>query len=1141
METFPINALRFQIRHFVRSMNLTVSCAGCLLIAAILLLPVMLCSSASGQSVANAEIHGVVQDPTGAVVSGAKITATQTDTGHVQSAVSGSDGSFLLPGLPVGSYTLEIVAPSFDRYLQRGIVLQVGQNVQVNVPLTAGAVTQEVQVSADANMVETQGTAVSEVIDQKRIVDIPLNGRQITDLVLLSGGAASPPNGGSRVVTSHDYPNSAAISVNGGQINGNNFLLDGADHNDSHSNINMPFPFPDALQEFSVQTSGISARFGLHPGSVVNVVTKSGTNSIHGDLFEFVRNGDLNARFFPAVVRDSLKRNQYGGTIGGPILKNKIFLFGGFQETAIRTAPATTTAYVATQQELNGDFSTEESSTCQTGGAKILNDPATGLPFSPTNQINPSRYTVPSKALLGLIPLSSDPCGKLVFAIPNPSNEYQYVSRMDWNQSAKNTVMARYFILDYTNPPIYTNNVLTTARAGSAQRAQSIVLGDQYALTPNLLNSFHLGFTRLAIHRTNPSNMPNMQTLGSNVNTAQPNFTDLTVTSFFTVGGSSNAPADYIRNQWQYADDIDFVRGRNHMSFGGEFLAGQMDATNLTYANGEFNFKAAPATPLGQENSLSDYLVGDVSTFLDSNLVVSGLRQKYIGAYFQDDFQATRNLNLHAGLRWEPLLPEYDAGGRGNSFSMANFTAGTRTGLYTNAPPGLLFYGDAGIPKAYGRGSRVDLAPRFGFAWDPSGVGKESVRGSYGVFFDQPESYTNSVFALDAPWGNTITLNNPSGGLVNPFASYPGGNPYPIAVPPNQNSVFPTGAAYFFIPLNLHHPYMQQWGLSLERQLGNDWVIDVDYLGNQGTHIRAGNELDPAVYIPGVWTGPGGCGALTVSPGTGKPCSSTANTQQRRTLSLQNPATGAYYASMSNLDDSDNTNYHALRLSAKHRFDHSFSILSVYTWSKCLQDYETLPNKIAVTESNPFNKAVDYGPCDYNLKNNFVTSVIYEGYKFTNRAVDFAAGRWQIAFVETIYNGFPINVLSGADNSFSGVGLDRANVVPGVNPYEKNRATHQWINPAAFAPNPAGTFGTASYNSLVGPHFVNTDANLSKIFKTYKEQNLQLRFEFFDLFNHTNYALPVATQNSATFGQIQSSSNATSGGRILQLAAKYTF
>jgi hypothetical protein len=344
----------------------------------------------SAQAVNNASIHGVVQDSTGAVVGGAQVKATQTDTGRVQAAVSGPDGTYLLADLPVGGYSLEVTSAAFSKYLQTGIVLEVGQNVQVNIALAVGSVSQEVHVSANAAMVETQDTSVSEVIDQKRIVDLPLNGRQATDLIALAGGAAMPPNAASRDVTSHDYVNSVAISVNGGQINGNNYLLDGGDHNDSHSNINMPFPFPDALQEFSVQTSGISSRYGLHPGSVINAVTKSGTNNFHGSLFEFLRNGDFNARNFFATSQDNLHRNQFGGTGGGPIVKNKLFIFGGYQNTRNRTAPPSTISFVATPAALNGDFSTLDSAVCQTSGkAKQLKNPATGLPY-PNNQINPA-------------------------------------------------------------------------------------------------------------------------------------------------------------------------------------------------------------------------------------------------------------------------------------------------------------------------------------------------------------------------------------------------------------------------------------------------------------------------------------------------------------------------------------------------------------------------------------------------------------------------------------------------------------------------------------------------------------------------------------------------------------------------------
>ena len=282
-----------------------------------------------------------------------------SSTGSTESTVSGSDGSFVLADLQVGGYTLDVTASGFKKYEQTGILLEVGRNVQVNISLKIGAASQVVQVSADAAMVETQDTSISEVMDQQRIVDLPLNGRQATDLILLSGGAAMPPNAASRVVTTHDYVNSIGVSVSGGQINGNNYLLDGGDNNDSHSNINMPFPFPDALQEYSVQTNGISARYGLHPGSVINVVTKSGANGYHGDLFEFVRTPSLNAQNLfstTPTTRDALHRNQFGGTLGGPIVRNKVFAFGGYQGTIIHNVSGSNTVNVATQAVLNGDW-----------------------------------------------------------------------------------------------------------------------------------------------------------------------------------------------------------------------------------------------------------------------------------------------------------------------------------------------------------------------------------------------------------------------------------------------------------------------------------------------------------------------------------------------------------------------------------------------------------------------------------------------------------------------------------------------------------------------------------------------------------------------------------------------------------------
>lgn len=1080
-------------------------------------------SATHAQAVNNAQIHGLVQDSSGALVRGAQVKATQTNTGREQIAVSGADGSYVLPDLAVGNYTLEVSSPAFSKFVQSGIVLQVGDNVVVNVTLKIGNVSQEVHVSAAAGMVDTQNTSVSAVIDQRRIVDLPLNGRQVTDLIVLSGGAAHPPNAQGKDVTSHDYVNSIAISVNGGQINGNNYLLDGADNNDSHSNINMPFPFPDALQEYSVQTGGISARYGLHPGSVINVVTKSGTNSYHGDVFEFVRNYLFDARNYFATL-DNLHQNQYGGTLGGYVRKNKIFAFGGYQETRISTSPPDITSFVPTKAALNGDFSILESAACQSNHvAKQLYNPSTGQPF-PNNYVDPNLFTSASVKLLSLLPVSSDPCGKFVYGIPNPSTEYQDVGRVDWAQSSKNSVFARYFILDYTNPAFYTNNLLTTSRPNLLQRSQSIALGDQFSATSSIVNSTHVTFSRLAVTRSNPSKFPTPVSLGVNMYNASPNYMEVEVSSHFTIGGGSNATATFIRNQWQYADDVDWIHGKHHVIFGGEFLDNQMDETNFQYTNGDFRFDGSQTgtpsgvTPAKTGDALADLLLGKPISLIDSGLVQIALREKYAGLYVEDEYQLTKKLNVHLGVRWEPSLPEYDAAGRGNHFSLAAFKAGAVSSVYPKAPPGLQYHGDPGIPKAYANGSWLGFAPRAGFAWDPSGSGQESVRGSYGIFFDQPESYTDRDFALAAPWGDQITLTAPSGGFVDPFQSYPGGNPFPFPSPPSKSSTFPTGGSYINLPLDLHHIYVQQWGLSLERQISGNWVLKADYLGNKATHLRSSTEENPAIYIPGK--------------------STTKNTQQRRTLEQLNPATGAYFSTITLMDDGVNTHYNALRLTAQHRFSRNYTLLASYTYSHCIQDTETLGNRITGNnESNPYNRNADYGPCDFDLRHNFVASAVYQSPALDNRALNAAAGSWQIGFLTSYYDGFPFSPLTGTDASLSGVGLDRPNAVPGVNRYERNTKTLVWLNPLAFTPNPPGTFGTTGMNSLLGPHYIDADANLNKLFRIRESQNIQVRFEWFNLFNHTNFQAPVNSTASSSFGVIQSANPA----RIMQLGAKYVF
>src|ERR1700761_2824910 len=404
------------------------------------------------QAIGGGQIQGIVTDNTGAAVSGATVVATQTESGLNRTATSGADGGYSFPSLPVGPYTIKVTAAGFSTYTQSGIVIQVGNELRVDVKLEVGGVAQTVQVTAAASMVQTEDQSISQVVDRQRTVDLPLNGRQATQLILLTPGTANAP--ATDLASSKNYPSAVTLSVAGAQATNINYLMDASDNNDAFTNVNLPFPFPDAIQEFSVQTSGLSPQYGIHPGAVVNIVTRSGGNAFHGTLFEFFRNGDMNARNHFSTKQDSLKRNQYGGVLGGPIRKDKLFFFGGYQGTRTRQETNAFTSFVPTQAMLNGDFSAYASAACQSGGvAKQLINPVTGTPF-PNNQIPVSQLNASAVALVTkyLGPLATNPCGKIMYGLPLPQNEDQFIPRIDWTASSKQTVFGRYYLTHFTQP-----------------------------------------------------------------------------------------------------------------------------------------------------------------------------------------------------------------------------------------------------------------------------------------------------------------------------------------------------------------------------------------------------------------------------------------------------------------------------------------------------------------------------------------------------------------------------------------------------------------------------------------------------------------------------------------------------------------
>src|SRR5579875_267420 len=463
-------------------------------------------SELHAQAVSAATITGRITDEAGAAFSGARVKVVGVDTGTSHEVTTNANGLYTVPNLPIGTYTLEVTAPGFQTYEQSGIVLRVNDHVEINVALKVGQLVQKVEVTANASMVQTQQNTISQVIDQRRIVDLPLNGRDPTQLITISGASVNHSDGTN--TGSKSFFSSQSISIAGSAGNETNYLLDGGDNNDSFTNVNMPFPFPDALAEFSVETSVLPARNGLHPGGLVNAVTRSGSNQWHGSLFEFVRNGDVNAINYFALAQDSLKRNQFGGTFGGHIIRDKLFFFGGVQETIVRQNPSGSSAFIPTTAALTGDFSTIDSAACQsTHTARAVNDPSTGKPL-PNDYIDPSRFDPAAVALMKYLPVSSaSTCGQLNYGVPVIFNARQYVTRVDWTINPKHSFFGRYLQDNYDQPaPWDPANILYTTTLGVQQRPQTFVLGDTYAVSPNTLNSFHFTFGRKFIARFPNSN-----------------------------------------------------------------------------------------------------------------------------------------------------------------------------------------------------------------------------------------------------------------------------------------------------------------------------------------------------------------------------------------------------------------------------------------------------------------------------------------------------------------------------------------------------------------------------------------------------------------------------------------------------------
>ena len=1073
--------------------------------ACVLLALAICCGTVAAQTGSTAQINGSVKDQTGAVLPGVEIKATQTATGATRTVVSDETGSFVLTNLPIGPYMVEASLPGFRTYVQTGLVLQVSSNPAVNVTLEIGQVSDQVEVVADAAMVETRTVGIGQVMDNQRVLELPLNGRQVTELVFLAGMANPQTSSNQNLETAgaRNYP-TVVFSIGGGLPTGTNYVLDGGTHNDPFNNLNLPLPFPDALAEFKVETNGLSAQNGHHSGGQVNLVTKSGTNDFHGGLFEFVRNGVLNARNSRAVSRDELKRNQFGGVFGGPIVRNKTFFFFGYQGTTQRSAPTTSRGFVPTPQMLAGDFTTVASTACRTSAVNL----AASQGFS-GNRIDPRLFSAPALELVKRLPTTSDPCGEVRFGRRSISDEDLVLGRVDHQLSGRQSLYVRYWVARYDQPTDYDGtNPLSLSNGQQLNRVHSVVLGHT-SLVGTGTNSFRATMNRTKIEKANVETF-DWRDLGVNVYVPIPKLMLVSVANGFSIGGTPTLPGKYNTTSFQFADDVSIVRGLHQIGFGGEFVSQHFNSISMMGATGSFNF-TGQITGTG----LGDFLLGKSTSFAQGNARVNYNRSNYTGAYIQDSWKATPALVINAGVRWEPYFPIYSKRRQVTHFDPDAFAKGTRSTVYKKAPAGMLFPGDAGIPlDGMGFDRLLDFAPRVGLAWDPTGRGKMTVRASYGIFFDQPNLWLPWGFSQSAPYGTTINLATTS--FANPWESYAGGNPFPFTA--TADTPFPLQGQFLTYPLNPKHVYSNQLNLSLQRGIGTDWMVSVNYVGNNVIHMTTSDQPNPAVYMPGATLG---------------------NLPQRRTLYLQNPAEGQYYGKIDQLKDDGTSTYNAGHISVQRRRSGGLTLQANYTWSHCIADYfdAFVGGPAGRSYMVPGNRGLDRAGCGSDLRHSFNGSSVWATPTISSNPVLKALlSDWQVSGIVRLSTGSYLTPVTGVDGALTGQQDQRPNQVL-ANVFQANKNNDVWVNPAAYAAPAAGTYGNAGRLSVLGPGIIRIDMGLTRTFQVREGQTIQIRAEAFNLPNHVNPGNPTMTLNNQNFGKILSAGDP----RLVQLGLKYSF